>query len=99
MEINRNQYFMMGLVVLALGIQFRVVETFVLNEPATQFVRERWKEKKKQEGDVAAVALATAAPVFKPRHPITPPVWVGWSFISVGSVLVLHSLAMKKPGG
>jgi hypothetical protein len=31
-EINRNQYFLAGLVVLALGLQLRAVETYVLNE-------------------------------------------------------------------
>jgi hypothetical protein len=25
------------------------------------------------------------------------PVWTGWATISVGAVLVLHSLAMKRP--
>ena len=36
MEFNRNHYFMLGLVVLALGIQFRFVDSYVLNEQATQ---------------------------------------------------------------
>jgi len=42
-EISRNQYFMVGVIVLLLGIQFRFVETAVLNERATQFLAERSK--------------------------------------------------------
>ena len=38
MEINRNQWFMIGLVILALGIQFRMVQSFVLNEKATEIL-------------------------------------------------------------
>ncbi len=29
---------------------------------------------------------------------IKPPVWLGYAFISVAAVLILHSLAMKKAG-
>jgi hypothetical protein len=30
---------------------------------------------------------------------IHPPEWIGWMLISLGSVLVLHSLAMPKGPG
>jgi hypothetical protein len=29
---------------------------------------------------------------------IKPPKWIGYSLLSVGGVLVLHALSMKKPG-
>jgi hypothetical protein len=32
------------------------------------------------------------------RKVISPPDWIGWSLISIGSVLILHSWGMKKPG-
>ena len=35
MEMNRNQYLMLGIVVLLLGVQFRMIESFVLNAEAT----------------------------------------------------------------
>jgi len=41
MEINRNQYFLIGLVILLLGLQVRMVETYVLNEKASKFLAER----------------------------------------------------------
>jgi hypothetical protein len=34
-----------------------------------------------------------------PLREFKPPQWLGWALMSVGSVLVLHSLAMPKPGG
>jgi hypothetical protein len=33
-----------------------------------------------------------------PRRTLRPPTWLGFALISIGAVLVLHSLAMKKPG-
>jgi hypothetical protein len=33
-----------------------------------------------------------------PRKVIEPPSWLGWAVLSVGAVVTLHSLAMKKPG-
>jgi hypothetical protein len=33
------------------------------------------------------------------RKVVEPPQWLGYALLSIGSVLVLHSLAMPKPGG
>ena len=44
MEINRNQYFMIGVVILLVGLQFRAVGQYVLNEKATQFLAKRASE-------------------------------------------------------
>ena len=100
MDLNRNQVFMAGLIVFLLGIQLRMVEAFVLNERATQFLAQRIQEIKGNQ--VASTSdlrtlLASQGPVAKKR--IVPPKWIGWALVSVGSVLILHSLAMKKPGG
>jgi hypothetical protein len=100
MEFNRNQYFMAGLVVLMFGVQLRLVDTFVLNEKATQFLAQRIQALKGQQIASASevpTLLAAQAPVHK--HRLHPPPWIGWAFVSVGSVLILHSLALKKPGG
>lgn len=95
MEINRNQYFMAGLIVLLLGVQFRYVETYVLTEEAAKAIA-------KQGGDASADASGGGAAIQSassaPNRNITPPVWVGWAFISLGAVLILHSLAMPRPG-
>jgi hypothetical protein len=96
-EINRNQYFMLGLVIVMLGAQLRMVETFVLNEKASRFVAERLTP-------IMAEADGTSQPIMPalgptPRRTIRPPGWLGFALMSVGAVLILHSLAMKRPGG
>jgi hypothetical protein len=93
-EINRNQYMMFGTIVLLLGLQLRYVETFVLNERATEFLAERTGG-----GTNSATALLTGASGPGYRREIQPPRWCGWCLISIGGILVLHSFALKRPGG
>lgn len=94
-EINRNQWFMIGLVVLLLGIQLRFVESVVLNEKVTHWLAQRGGK----PGEKAVTGFSnnwlTAGPA--PRKIVNPPEWLGWAAMSVGSVLILHSLAMKRP--
>jgi len=101
MDINRNQYFMAGIVILVLGIQMRVVESFVLTEDAGRFVAEKMDKIKKadaQSSTPAVMMIQAPSSITEPRRMITPPRWLGWALISIGAVLVLHSLAMKRPG-
>jgi hypothetical protein len=100
MEFNRNQYFLAGLVVFLLGIQLRLVDGFVLNERATQLLAQRMQQINGPQivsASESATLLAAAPP--GSTHSIYPPKWLGWSLVSVGSVLILYSLALKKPGG
>lgn len=92
MEINRNQYFMMGLVVLMFGLQLRYLSSYVLNEKTTAFLAERIGN-----SGGAAKLMPANGPGVKKR--ITPPEWSGWATLSLGSILVLHSLAMRRPDG
>ncbi len=95
MEINRNQYFMIGMVILLLGVQFKSVDTFVFNEAASKFIAERLQ--KPPAGQLGAVTLPAASISPNFRQTWRPPKWIGWALLSVGAVLVLHSLAMKRP--
>jgi len=95
MEINRNQWFMIGLVILALGIQFRAVEAFVLNEETTKILAKRLKKDKTVTTTFIPSFEVTPPPS---RRTIEPPRWLGFMMISAGAVLVLHSLAMPRPG-
>lgn len=97
MELNRNHYFAAGVLFILLGIQFRWVDSFVLNEKSTQYLAQQFSN----GPSVAAagpmnVGLFPATP--SSRRTIRPPRWVGLSLLSLGGVLILHSLAMKKPG-
>jgi len=95
MDINRNQWFLIGMIVLLLGVQFRLIDSFQLTAEATSFLAERTGH------PLASVNTATGmlTPDHKPiaRKPVRPPEWLGWCLVSVGSVLILHSWGMKKP--
>jgi hypothetical protein len=97
MEFNRNQYFLAGLVFFLLGIQLRLVDGFVLNDRATQFLHQRMQTQQLASASEATTLYASTP--LTPNHRVTPPRWIGWSLVSLGSVLILYSLALKKPGG
>lgn len=95
MEFNRNHYFMLGLVLLALGLQLRIVESYVLNEHATKVAAQVLKPTASQSPGFPPLVIGSVPQ----RHVVRPPKWVGAILLSVGGVLVLWSLAMQKPGG
>ena len=94
MEFNRNQYLFLGIIILLLGLQVRNVSAYVLNQDMTRFLAEQ-TQSSAAEGAVLTLASDTG---MMPNKVIYPPEWLGWCLISVGAVLVLHSLAMPKPG-
>lgn len=96
--MTRNRLFFIGVVTLLLGLHFRVVESFVLNEKASEFWAKRFDKpalarnrdrldtfevSAEEWWDQPAVAPSTG------KRTITPPKWLALSFISVGSVLIL----------
>ncbi|MES1213438.1 MAG: hypothetical protein ABUL64_02530 [Singulisphaera sp.] len=92
MEFNRNHYFLAGLVVLMLGIQMRMVDSFILSSESTHFLATKFPNAKG-----ATIAQMSGGGSSGPRKTLKPPEWLGWALISAGSVLVLHSLAMPRP--
>ena len=95
MEISRNQYFLAGLVVFLLGIQFRTIDRIDLTPEFTQFLADR-------TGHPLAAVSATPHALVPNERPIlkktiTPPEFLGWMLISAGIVLILHSWAMPRP--
>jgi hypothetical protein len=95
MDLNRNQFFFLGLLVLLIGIQVRYVSAYVLNPQATQFLAERTGN---ASPGASTFFTATSGSFAAPRKVLEPPEWLSWCLISVGAVLCLHSLAMPKPG-
>jgi hypothetical protein len=93
MDLNRNQFFFIGLVVLLVGLQVRYVSAYVLNPEATKFLAERTGQSPAATSVFTMFGEATGA-----RKVVQPPEWLSWCLISVGAVLCLHSLAMPKPG-
>jgi hypothetical protein len=96
MEITRNQYYMAGLVLLLLGIQFRMIESVELKEQFAKFIAERT--------DHPLISVSAQSPILAPmagaavNRELHPPEWIGWMLLSLGLVLMLHSLAMPKSG-
>ena len=99
MDINRNQFLLIGLVLLFFGLQLRFVDTFVLNEQSTRYLAKQSAKVEEAQGGwslpLSMVAETTAIPIQRKR--IQPPTWLAWSFLSVGIVLSLHALSLKKP--
>ncbi|MHB1033214.1 MAG: hypothetical protein ACYC35_23995 [Pirellulales bacterium] len=97
MEFNRNHYFIVGTVILLLGFQLHYVDSFVLNKRVSEFLVNRLGTPTVATTTATIQQLLPAAgPVA--RKTVRPPEWLSFALISVGAVLVLHSLAMKKPG-
>ncbi len=95
MDLNRHQFFFLGLLVLLIGLQFRYVSAYVLNPDTTRFLAEHTGQ---STASTANYFAATAGTSSAPRKVLQPPEWLSWCLISVGAVLALHSLAMPKPG-
>jgi len=95
MDLNRNQFFFLGLLVLLIGIQVRYVSAYVLNPEATRFLAERTGNATPAASGLMDLTAGTSA---APRKVLEPPEWLAWCLMSCGAVLVLHSLAMPKPG-
>jgi hypothetical protein len=96
MDITRNQFFLVGLLLLLLGVQFRLIESIELTPELTQLLADRTSK--------PLASVSTAAQSLIPgdrtmvKRTVRPPEWLGWFLASIGGVLILHSLAMKKPG-
>lgn len=97
MELNRNHYLGIGLIVLLLGLQFRYVDSFQLTEDTTKFLAKRLKKETVVTQNPLAVLFGQTNPVAV-KKTVRPPKWLGWSMISIGAVLVIQSLGMKRPG-
>ena len=88
MDSNRHKLLLAGLLAFFLGVQFRVVDSFTLNERSTHFVAARL-------GGREQVISWQAPPL---RKVIEPPRWLGLALMSVGAVLTVKSLSLKQGG-
>lgn len=96
-EFNRDHFMMIGIVVLFAGVQFRYVDSYVLNEKTSEFIAARMSD---QEGQAAQTIFTfVPEPATVVKRTVKPPPWLGWFCISIGAVSVLHALALKKPDG
>lgn len=96
MDLNRNQFFFIAVFLVLLGVQFRMVGTYVLTPETTRFLAERAQQGADPVGTLAGTT--PELPATLPPKSVAPPDWLGWCLISVGAVLFFHSLTMSKPG-
>ncbi len=96
MELNRNHYLGIGMVLLLLGLQFRYVDSFQLTEATTKVLAKRMKKDTMATQSPLAAIIGQSNPAAV-KKTIRPPKWIGWSLMSIGGVLVIQSLGMRKP--
>ncbi len=95
MEFDRNRYFTLGIIVLMLGVQFRMVESFVLNEPSTRALAKFSQQTELANADPTTEFILENHP--SPKKTIRPPRWLGWIMLTSGAVICLHAFALPKP--
>ena len=97
MELNRNQFLLIGLVLVLLGFQLRAVDAYVLNETSTRFLARQAAKSEESPVWKWPTALMAQENVPIQRKRIEPPRWIAWALLCTGGVLVLHSFALRKP--
>jgi hypothetical protein len=93
MDIDRNRYFMFGVILFLLGLQFRLVDSFVLNESSTRALHKFAQSSKIADNNVATNLYMD---VGSPRKNVKPPNWVGFVLLTVGGVMSLHAMALPR---
>jgi hypothetical protein len=94
MDWDRNRYFTLGVVLFLLGIQFRMVDAFVLNESATRALHRFAKQSQIANTNGMTELAMSMAP--SPKKTLHPPNWIGWVLLTTGTVIGLHALAMPR---
>lgn len=92
-----HRFFALGVVCILMGLQMRAVESFVLTPKASQFIERNIRNSGLQTERTAYrfdSILMTGGPV--PKKTVTPPRWLGWATISIGAVLTLHGLTLRR---
>lgn len=95
-----NRFIVVGIILLALGVQFRLVDSIVLNQQASQFVETRIQRARMRTNpygrynsyDPMMMNMGTVA-----KKSIQPPRWAGWALISGGVVMLLHGVSTRRP--
>jgi hypothetical protein len=94
--VDRNRYFLIGVLLILAGIQFRLVESFVLNEPTTRTLARLSRNSPVTTNQPTNNFLMNFYP--HPKKRVQPPRWLGLALIAAGTVISLHSFAMPRNG-
>ena len=96
MDLNRNQFFMAGVIALLFGLQFLLTFEFVMTPECTKFLAEKTGHPMSAAIE-AADSISMSDKTVAPPKELHPPEWLGWCFSSLGAVLILHAMALPKP--
>ncbi len=94
-DMNRNQFFLIGVLLALLGGQFRLVESVVLTPEAAKLLIGE-----PRPAPTANLSLPNLLPGNRSNanhRTIRPPEWLGYALLSIGAVLILHAMAMPRP--
>ena len=94
MDIDRNRYFMFGVILFLLGLQFRLVDSFVLNESSTRALHKFAQSSKIADNNNMAANIYMD--VGAPLKSVKPPNWVGFVLLTVGGVMSLHAMVLPR---
>ncbi len=97
MSMYRNRYFLLGILLILLGIQFRMVDSFVLNESATRALARINKQTAVADNSAMSSFMMQIYP--KPMKRIEPPRWLGLAMIAVGAVMSCHAISIPRHHG
>ena len=94
-----TRLFVAGIVMLFIGIQLRLVDSFVLNEQVTQIIEKRFPNKGTEQASLLDPNFSLAS--FEGQSNVTkrrlsPPRWLGYSILSVAAVLIVTSPAFRR---
>ena len=94
MDIDRNRYFMFGVILFLLGLQFRLVDSFVLNENSTRALHRFVQKANIADSNVATNVYVQVAS--SPKKNFRPPNWLGFVLLTVGGVMSLHAMVLPR---
>ena len=87
---NRHQLLMAGLIVLLLGAQLRLVQTYFFADSASPYIEPLLTLQHDAPSQLQQV------PPLARQYVLHVPDWMGWLLLSIGGALVLHSLSVPR---
>ncbi|QDS93630.1 hypothetical protein FF011L_24030 [Roseimaritima multifibrata] len=92
--MDRNRVFLVGVLLILLGLQFRWVESVVLNEHTTRALARVTDTKPVASSDMMSSLIMQVYP--NPKKHVPLPRWIGLALIAIGAVVSLHAYTIPK---